>query len=91
MKRVSFKSVKASMTGKMKATAAKEEQEYHVAFEREKACALQLEQVTAELNQASMLVCFSIHISIVRSPALIYFQPIYREIVHKYPKTKLNA
>lgn len=68
MKRVSFKSVKASMTGKKKETAAKEEQEYHVAFEREKACALQLERSTAELNQASMLVGFSIHISIVRSP-----------------------
>ncbi|KAG2177522.1 hypothetical protein INT44_008033 [Umbelopsis vinacea] len=55
MKRVSFKSVKASMTGKMKATAAKEEQEYHDAFEREKACALQVERLTEELNQASML------------------------------------
>jgi len=79
MKRVSFKSVKASMTGKKKATAAKEEQEYHVAFEREKACALQLERSTEELNQASMLVCFSTHISIVRSPdqaqALILFSP----------------
>lgn len=81
------------MTGKMKATAAKEEQEYHEAFEREKACALQLEQYTAELNQASMLVCFSI--STVPSPdhakALISYHHIYREIVHKYPKTKLNA
>ncbi|KAI8575937.1 hypothetical protein K450DRAFT_259483 [Umbelopsis ramanniana AG] len=55
MKRVSFKSVKASMTGKMKATAAKEEQEYHMAFEREKACALQVERLTEELNQALML------------------------------------
>jgi hypothetical protein len=66
MKRVSFMSVKASMTGKKKATAAKEEQEYHVAFEREKACALQLEQLSEELNQATMLVCFIVTV-VIRS------------------------
>lgn len=56
MKRLSFKSVKASVTGRMKEAAAKEQQEYQTAFERERGCSLQLEKEMTELNQATILV-----------------------------------
>lgn len=57
LKRLSFKSVKASVTGRMKEAAAKEQQEYQTAFEQERGCSLQLEKEIAELNQATILVC----------------------------------
>jgi predicted type IV restriction endonuclease len=54
MKRLSFKSVKASISGRMKEVAAKEQQEYQNAFEQERACSLQLEKEIADLNQATI-------------------------------------
>lgn len=48
--------MKASMTGKKKELIAKEELEYHQAFERERDCTLQLEKETNELNQATSIV-----------------------------------
>jgi hypothetical protein len=56
MKRLSFKSVKASISGRMKEVAAKEQQEYQNAFEQERACSLQLEKEIADLNQATITV-----------------------------------
>jgi hypothetical protein len=58
MKRLSFMSVKASIAGKKKEAAAKEQLEYQNAFEQERSCSLQLEKEMAELNQATVTVCF---------------------------------
>lgn len=44
------------MTGKKKELIAKEELEYHQAFEKERDCSLQLEKETNELNQATSIV-----------------------------------